>query len=386
MNTRLHHDKHIYDYIIIGSGLTGLTIAKKISQETDHILVLEAQDFIGGSNRVVQVNNQNINNGIRFFPATGASEKAMNFFESLIGQKIVGEKVDNQPEYYEAQGFKQFVGFGNKSPDFYDQLSYFLAQKEFPLMVQTNEWIEALQNGLQDKIQVKSIVTKFGFENLETNEPTLTHVVVNGSKQIYGRNFIFAGPVKELGMLLPDDILNLRAKAKLKKAKAWHGICLDIFHTATVDKNNLFVLNGTTDDDIGPGIGRFLAATTNGQISQWLSFIESESAEDTEMIAHVLKKMKRQIKRAFPKVGDSIKKERIFVTPVLSGADMKLTASNTVPKVKNLWVASTEVSPNVNLLGSLQQSQLVLASLGFGSGIEIDSLASEQEADHAAEL
>ncbi len=388
MSTRHNNAMHIYDYIIIGSGLTGLTIAKKIAQETDNILVLEAQDFVGGSNRVVQVNNQNINNGIRFFPATDAAEKAMNFFETLLDKKIVGEKADNQPEYYESHGFKQFVGFGDKSPEFYDQLGYFLAQKEFPLTVQTNEWIEALQTGLQDAIQLKSIVTKFGFENLETNEPTLTHVMVNGSKQIYARNFIFAGPVKDLGLLLPDDVLSLRAKAKLKKARAWQGVCLDIFHSATLDKTNLFVLNGTTDDDIGPGIGRFLPATEEGQISQWMSFIDSESAEDTEMIAHVLKKMKRQIKRAFPEIGESIKSERIFVTPALSGADIKLTASNTVPKVKNLWIASPEVAPSVNLLGSLQQSQLVLAALGFGSGIEIDSpeRAHHQSDEHEADL
>ncbi len=363
---------HIYDYIIIGSGLTGLTIAKKISQETENILVLEAQDFVGGSNRAVQLNGQTINNGLRFFPATEMSEKSIRFFENLMDQKIVGEIVDNRPEFYEASGFKQFVGFGDKSPEFYDQLSYFLAQKEFPIQTQTYDWIQSLQSSLQDKIQMKSIVTKFGFETLETNEPTLTHVVVNGSKQVYGRNFIFSGPVKDLGLMLPDEVLNPRAKAKLKKSKSWQAVCVDLFHTATVDKNNLFILNGTTDDEIGPCVGRFISSD-EGQISQWVSFIDAELAEDTEMIGHVLKKMKRQIKRAFPEVGDSIKKERIFVTPALSGSEIKLTASSTVPKVKNLWIASPQVSHSANLLGSLLQAQLVLAATGFGSGIQFDS-------------
>ncbi|MBC7741590.1 MAG: NAD(P)/FAD-dependent oxidoreductase [Bdellovibrionaceae bacterium] len=376
---------HIYDYIIIGSGLTGLTIAKKIHQETENILVLEAQDYAGGSNRAVTLNGLTINNGLRFYPATELSEKSMSFLETQVGQEVVADPIENHPETYEAHGFKPFVGFGENPPAFYDQLSYFLTQKELPLTTEPHEWMQILQSDLQDKIQTKSIVTKFVFENLESGAPALTHVLVNGSKTIYARNFIYAAPLKDLGLLLPDDILNQRAKAKLKKSKAWQAVCLDLFHTAHVEKENMFILNGTTDDDIGPCVGRFFAAP-EGQISQWISFIESEVAEDTEAIGHVLKKMKRQIKRAFPDVSDSIKKERIFVTPILSGSDMKLTASNTVPKVPNLWVASSQASPSANLLGSLQQAQLVLAALGFGSGIENDTTIPVYEEDVDADL
>ncbi len=360
---------HIYDYIIIGSGLTGLTIAKKIHQETENILVLEAQDFAGGSNRAVQINGQTINNGLRYYPDTELAEKSAFFLENVLNTKIVGEPIANHPEYYEAHGFKAFVGFGDHPPAFYDQLSYFLSQKELPFTTQPYDWMQILQNDLQNKILSKSIVTKFVFENLESGTPALTHVLVNGSKDIYARNFIYAGPLKEISHLLPDDVLNLRAKAKLKKSKAWQAVCLDLFHTVKVEKENLFILNGTTDDDIGPCVGRFHSAP-DGQISQWISFIESEVAEDTEAIGHVLKKMKRQIKRAFPEMADSITKERIFVTPILSGSDVKLTASNTIPKVPNLWIASPQASASVNLLGSLQQAQLVLAALGFGTGIE----------------
>jgi hypothetical protein len=107
------------------------------------------------------------------------------------------------------------------------------------------------------------------------------------------------------------------------------------------------------------------------------------------MIGHVLKKMKRQIKRAFPEVGDSIKKERIFVTPALSGAEIKLTASSTIPKVKNLWIACPQAAHSANLLGSFQQAQLVLAALGFGSGIQFESLTEkfiEDDSEETADL
>jgi hypothetical protein len=337
--------------------------------------VLEAQELIGGDSRSAKLNNQTINNGLRFFPATEPAAKALTFLESLTGLNITGLKEENPIETYESSGFKKFVGFGEKSPEFYQQLSYFLNSAELKLSCNPHEWVRALSESLAEKILTKSIVTKFGFENLDSENPKLTHVIVNGTKQLYAQNFIFAGAIKDLGLLLPDDILNARAKAKLKKSTAWQGVCLDLFHTLSNEKQNLFLLNGTTDDDIGPCIGRFLpnlaeagfenTNTTSGQFSQWMSFIDSELAEDTENIGLVLKKMKRQIKRAFPELAESIKKERIFVTPALSGSEIKLTARGTIPKVDNLWVASAQASSFQNLLGSLMQAQLVLSSLGF---------------------
>lgn len=364
---------HIYDYIIIGSGLSGLTVAQRLAKETQNILVLEAQDHSGGENRVAQIEGQEINNGLRFFPATPAAEKSIQFLENILETTLVNEVRENHPETYEASGFKPFVGFGDKQIEFYDQFSYFLSAEEFAFAQQPYTWIQKLNESLKDKIQTRSIVTRFGFENLESEKPQLTHVVVNGTKQIYAKNFIFAGPVKDLGLLLNDDILNIRAKAKLKKSQAWQAICVDLFHTAKTEKTNLFVLNGTTDDEIGPCIGRFLPSTDEGQISQWVSFIDSESGEDTENIGLVLKKIKRQIKRAFPEISDSIKKERIFMSSVLSGADLKLTGHMNIPKVENLWIASSQVAQSKNLLGSIQQAQLVLAAMGFTSGLELGS-------------
>lgn len=363
---------HIYDYIIIGSGLTGLTIAKKISQETSNILILEAQDVAGGISRSVVMSEHKLNNGLRFFPATEVSKRALDFLNEVVEQNVTAESSENVIETYEAGGFKRFVGFGEKSPEFYDQLAYFLSSDEFKLQLQPYEWIQILASQLQDKIQTKSIVTRFGFEGLDSEKPVLTHVVVNGSKSIYASNFIYAGPVKDLGLLLPDDVLNARAKAKLKKALAWQSVGLDLVHSTNFEKTNLFILNGTTDDDIGPCVGRFNGSGANAtspsnsqSTSQWMSFIDSESAEDTENIGLVLKKMKRQIKRAFPEMADSIIKERVSISPVLSGADLKLNANGTLAKVENLWVASPQVNQYQNLLGSLLQAKLILSSLGF---------------------
>ena len=108
---------HIYDYIIIGNGLTKLTIAKKLSQETDNILILEAQEITGGGNHPAQINQTPINNGLRFFPATELSTKALSFLEELVGASLAGANIANSIETYEASGFKKFVGFGENNKD-----------------------------------------------------------------------------------------------------------------------------------------------------------------------------------------------------------------------------------------------------------------------------
>lgn len=143
---------------------------------------------------------------------------------------------------------------------------------------------------------------------------------MNGTKHFHANNFIFTGNVRDLNVLMPDEFMGHRAKAKLKKDTAWIGLCLDLFHevpegTAIVEKDNLFILNGTTDDDIGPCVGRFHPALTpQKQISQWMSFVDVDTAEETENIAEVLKKMKRQIKRAFLKWSNT-SKANVYLCP-----------------------------------------------------------------------
>lgn len=357
---------HIYDYIIIGGGLTGLSIAKKISAETSNLLILESQDSIGGANKGAHLLGKKIENGLRFLPATPAAYKCLNFLNSTLTNNLVTEEVQNLVQTYEASGFKEFVGFGENSPDFYEQLSYFLSPTEIKTDQHPSDWVRNLEESLVPLIQKKSVVTRFGFEGLDSENPHLTHVVVNGAKNFYAKNFIFTGDPKDLRLLLPDDVFNPRNKAKLKKVKTWQAVCVDFFHENALPNSNMFLLDGTTDDQVGPCIGRFLPATNSGQISQWLSFVDSDLAEDTENIAIIIKKIKRQFKRAFPDISQNMKSERIFVTSPLSNVELKLAANSTFPKIENLWVASSQLSSYPNLIGSLMQAQLVLSSMGFG--------------------
>lgn len=373
---------HIYDYIVIGSGLSGLITAHKISQETNNVLLIEAEAQLGGANKTSFLNGQEIENGVRFIPATKIAEKSIIDLENLLSIKLIKEKKENNIQTYEASGFKSFVGFGERAPDFYDEVSYFLNPKEFELNLTFHQIIERLKQGYKGQVVTKSIVTSFHHENEK-----ITHVMVNGAKTYAAQNFIFAGNAADLIHLLPDDILSLRAKTKLKKETSWMGVCLDFYHdvssTPAETNPNLFLLEGTTQDAIGPCVGRFLPAACGNdtaavsQISQWMGFIDVELAEESENIAEVIKKMKRQIKRAFPLLAESIKAEKLFMTAPLSCGEIKLNANGTLAKTENLWIASSQVNSQKNCVGSIAQALFVLASLGFGNA-ELSPVYDEQ--------
>lgn len=357
---------HIYDYAIIGSGLTGLSIAAALSRETKNIALLEAADIPLGANKKVLFPTGPINNGLRFVPDSVSAEKALSFLENLLDTKVIADITEQAPVTFEAGNLKTFLGFGDNPPPFYEEFAYFTSNKHIDLALQPYEWTQLLFEKFNGDFLPRSYVTKFHQENNLVN-----HVTINGSKTLYARNFIFAGTVRDLGILLPEDAISVRARSKLLKNTYWTALCLDLCHGKPVtDSSAMHVLNGTTQDEIGPCVGRFLPVTAvddnSMQVSQWMTFIEQEITEDNEIVGTALKKIKRQIKRAYPEALDNLKSERIFVAPIVAGnGDIKLNANLTLPELENLWVASSTVNEQKNLIGALAQAEMIIASLGF---------------------
>ncbi len=356
--------QHIYDYVVIGSGLNGLLITSALSRVTSNVLLLEAAETHGGANQNQISLVGAANNGFRFFPDSELSRKSLDFLSQLLPQPVGAESVENLALTYEAGGLRPFVGFGDTPPSFYEEFSYFLSPRRLNLSSQPYEWTQWLFENSNADFMPKSYVTKFIEEDGQ-----ITRALVNGQKTVLGRNFIYCGPTQSLSVLLPEAALSPRARQKLSKAKFWTAICLDLVHSqATGEPGRLHVLNGTTQDDQGPCVGQFFvpAEASGLQLSQWVSFIDNEAAEDAEQVGLTLKKIKRQIKRAFPTALENLQSERIFVAASIGGdGELKLNANQSISTLPNFWVASGTLSPQKNLLGCLQQAELVCSALGF---------------------
>ncbi|HEY8272671.1 MAG TPA: FAD/NAD(P)-binding protein [Pseudobdellovibrionaceae bacterium] len=357
---------HLYDYAIIGSGLSGLCIAAALSRFTDNIVLLESGDVPGGMNRTIKFPTGTTNNGLRYIPDSERVHKALDFLENILGLKIAGESIEAPPVTYASGTFKSFIGFGDNPPAFYEELNYFTANKMLNLKLEPYAWTQLLFEKFKGDFMSRSYVTKF--HALSNHATQLT---INGAKTLNASQFIFCGSVKDLALLLPENVLAPRARQRLSKNTYWTALCLDICHSHNVtDSLAMHVLNGTTEDEIGPCVGRFLPAVQINdqtlQASQWMTFIEDEVTEDSEVVGATLKKVKRQIKRAYPEALESIKLERIIVAPQIAGhGDLKLNANQSLAGLENLWIGSTAVNPQKNLIGALSQAQMIIAALGF---------------------
>lgn len=356
----------IYDYAVIGSGLAGLLAAKSLVDKNFRVAVIEATEVVGGNNRAIRTPAGVYDNGIRFMPNKNTSAAAIEFLETTLGQSVGASIQEIPPVTYENGTLKSFVGFGDEPPAFYDEIIYFAEPSRWSLQTKVADWVQSLQtqlsaNSLCDFFS-RSIVTKF-----LANQDNVTSVLINGQKTLMAKNFIYAGNVRDLRLLLPEGALNQRALAKLGKNQYWTSVGLDIlFENKITDSEAVHVLNGTTSDDIGPCAGIFypVEASDNApQFSQWISFLDDLEAEEEENIGAVLKKIKRQIKRAYPEGSDKIIFERIMIVRNFGGdGELKLKEDGTIGNLKNLWIASPSVNPEKNILGALLQAQFIVNS------------------------
>ena len=171
--------------------------------------------------------------------------------------------------------------------------------------------------------------------------------------------------------MLPAESISARAKNKLNKTTYWTSICLDIIHANAIETSNVFhVLNGTTQDELGPSFGKIYPQIEKdgikGQLSQWITFVDDELSDDSEITALALKKMKRQIKRAYPQALDNPISERIFVYSNYAGDGvLKVNENQTLAGLDNLWIASPTINMGKNLVGAIKQAEMVISSLGF---------------------
>ncbi len=354
-----------FDYIVIGSGLSGLCIAHQLSQQNANVALVESLDVAGGSNKKISFPHSEVNNGLRLMPATESALKSVEFLENLLSLKIVKSIQETQPVTFEGGQIKPFLGFGENPPDFFEELQYFTSATLIDWNLEPYEWTRLLFERFKGQFFPRSIATRFQIEN-----DKVASILVNGSKTLKAENFIFCGPLRELLLLVPEKFLNSRLRQRLAKNNFWTLVGIDFSHSSRItDLNSVHVLNGTTQDEIGPCLGRFLPSTDQAhQVSQWITFVDEAEAEDTEVIAASLKKMKRQIKRAYPEALENLQTERISVTPLYSGInEIKLQGNQTLPGIENLWIGSGQAHMQKNLIGALSQAQLVLAALGFAS-------------------
>lgn len=353
--------KASYDSVIIGGDLAALIIAKTLQDSGQRTLLIDPQAQGSANMRYL---------GLETAPDSEGARASLRALDNALGHEAsVWRRLEDSPITYEA-GFKPFVGFGDQPPEFVEELDYYLAAKSLVFAQGSfDSWLNELtERYLGDHLP------GYGVHRFLTEGKQVTGLMLSNGKSVSCQSAVFCDSPQALMAALDGELIGKKVQRNLAKSPFWTSISLELVHGKAVsDSSALHVLMASKDKS-DPCWGLFSAAAEGKQTSRWMSFVASEQTLDSEFLAGALKKIQKQIKRAYPEAYDGLEKEKISVHYNSHGSvDFMLTGHQCLPSLENLWVASRHVHPQKNLLGLLNQTSLVLAAMGFGENISARS-------------
>lgn len=352
-----------FDTIVIGAGLSGLIAANVLEATGRNVLLIESLDTVGGSSRAAQTAAGTIDHGLKIFPDNEASHAALDWLETVIGEKIERTVIEASPLNYDDGKFKPYVGFGNDNVQSASEVEAYAMHRRLKLSSTPMDWTRKLSEQFVGTLLTQSFATR-----MIIDDGFVIETIINGSKRITAREVVFAASPQLIPSLVGDAAIPPRVRQKLIKGDFWTSVNLDLVHGVQVtDSSSVHILKGANEE---PSIGLFHPPTTTEdgrtvQLSQWMTLIPREEIDEEEQTAGALKHIKRQIKRAYETAFDHIVQERILVTPSSHGSlDGAFDQPGHLPKISNLWMTSAFFAGERNTLGALMQTRHVLEEIG----------------------
>lgn len=371
-----------FDTLVIGAGLAGLIAANALEATGRNVALIEAMDMVGGASRPGNTAAGPIEHGLKVIPDTEAAHAALDWLETVLGEKIERTVIEASPLNYDDGKFKPYVGFGNETVRTSAEVEAYAVSRRLKLSSGPAEWTRKLAEQFTGKLFLQSHATRMIIE-----DGFVIETIINGSKRITAREVIFAASPQTIPALVGDTVLAPRIRQKLIKGDYWTSVNLDVVHSLPItDSESIHILKGANEE---PTIGTFHPAVTTEdgrtlQVSQWLTLIPREEIDEEEFVAGALKHIKRQIKRAYESAFENVVQERILVLPTshgsLAGA---FDTPGRIPKISNLWMTSAFFADERNTLGTIIQSRRVIEEIGealMDTDLNADSPSASAEA------
>jgi hypothetical protein len=352
-----------FDTLVIGAGLSGLIVANALDATGRNVALVEAADHIGGASRMGSTQAGSIDHGLKLIPESQAAHEAIDWLETVLGEKVDRSIVEAAPVNYDDGKFKPYVGFGDTVVTTSSEVEAYAINRRLLLSSTPKDWVVKLGELFSGTLLTQSQVTKMAIEDGFVIESLL-----NGAKRISAREVVFAGAPNTLIPVLPEGALAPRIRQKLLRGDFWTSVNLDLVHPSPVtDSHSVHVLKGANEE---PTVGVFHEPrrTEDGrllQVSQWFTLIPRDQIDEEELVAGALKQIKRQIKRAYEAALEGLVQERILVSSASHGSlKGAFDAPGRLPKIANLWLTSSFFSEERNTLGTLIQTRNVIEDIG----------------------
>ncbi len=341
-----------FEFIIYGATLEGLLTGYYLHQKGFKTIILESTDKAGKFFASIDHAQASIHS---LFTTPSYDDNSLrvaewiktNFFD------IKATKKSLPPTTFEKGHFEPFVGFGEHAPKESEFLQDFLFADRMEFTPNVSEWIKTiLASGLE--IRYNSTLTA-----INVTEGKITDITINDKDTLVPGNFIFAENPSDLIEFLDLETtagkaVSAKALARLSKGNFWSTLQLSIAHkTPITDKEEIHVLYGTQKNPV-VSVGKF-----QGPTSQWISFINSDVPDINEEGVHILKELKRQLKRAYPEALDDHEFDKIALWPKTHGyIDLKSKRFGQLEGIENIGLCSNHLVEHTNpFIGALTAAQ-----------------------------
>ena len=360
-----------YDIAVIGAGLNGLVISHALAKSGKKIALIESQEKLGG---IFQDSTTRLGSLPDFFSHLSFNKELEENF-SRWTSKIFEEQEQSylKPELvtktFDSGKFKDFVGFGDKSPDFVDEITEYTNSTKLQMQTGFTEIVKSYISDLEQSENVdilfNSTLTGFHLE-----EGRLDLIEVNDGKKIEADEYIYTANLFTLNELDEIEILSKAQRQSLAKASSFTAIHLQFIHPGSelpIDKDYILA---AAKDKSQACYGQFSLATNFAnaqaeayQISTWMSFVESSLTNDMELTGNLVREMKRQVKRAFPEAIESSEFERVFVAPNSHCTNKVKVKDFKSDKYPNFYILSRELDEVQGVMGRIHTAVQLLDEL-----------------------
>jgi hypothetical protein len=330
VTTRTKHS----EVLVLGSGLNGLLAAEAYRQMGRSVVILEGLDRLGATDKPMLTASGHLPPHLGFCPSSPNAKFLLNWLSQLLKFDLTMKDVEMGPIHYDGH-FKSFLGFGEKAlasrdeVDFYCQPFRIESDVQFPQL--TLQLIESLTPFAQTRKQVTQLFVQ---------GDRVVEVEINGEERWTADTIIATQSPSEILDLIPADQLDGKLRSRLAKAAGWGAVSLHLLHKNTISQEKAMHILYGSGQEAEPVVGQFWPAKENGQqISMWMTFVSAESRENTEDLSHAVKHIKRQLKRAYPDLLESILEDRLMVQSDLHGyVDLKSKCPAQLPGIQNLFI------------------------------------------------
>lgn len=283
--------KNNSDYVVVGGGLIGLLLYKKLQDSGQSVILLEKQGKVGGS-LLEEGSQQEFSFKVPLW--------TNNIFPSVFEYSTLEGPILTLGK----NGATPFVGFGDQKIEALDAVNLFSEGKlHLPQTLKVDgDFLQS--NGIYCHSEVLKISRS---ENHEIK------INVNGKQDITTKNLIWTCSAQNLDQSIAPGELD-KTKQKIKKAKFYDCILLETPRLEISEVENTRYLF------FGENQPTWIGSSFNSPDKMtWACFMDQRSSADHDVVRKALKALEKCIKKVSPESETKLSREKIsFIGSSLS--------------------------------------------------------------------